>query len=130
MSIIDRLKKGKKSESVLDSLVKKKEPEKAKDDAFAKPGDIEVRELNPTGEAKIAMPEDIGMQPVEEDPKPTREFRTQGMHEFTLDSLGDSPNAGIKAEYRAKVNRFMDEDKLDEAITALHELKQKLTKAE
>jgi hypothetical protein len=67
------------------------------------------------------------MQPVEEDVKPTREFRTQGMHEFTLDSLGDSPNAGIKVEYQARVKRLLSEDKIDEAIQALQELKQKLT---
>ena len=126
MSIIERLKKGKKTRSVLDSLVKKKEPEKTKDSETSRPSDIEVRELNPGTEPKIAMPEDIGMQPVEEDVKPTREFRTQGMHEFTLDSLGNSPNAGIKAEYQAKVKRLMSEDKIDEAISALQELKQKL----
>ena len=125
MSIIDRLRKDKKSKSVLDSLVKKKEPEK-KDDEASRPSDIEIRELNPATEPKIAMPEDIGMQPVEEEVKPTREFRTQGMHEFTLDSLGNSPNAGIKAEYQAKVKRLIDEDKLDEAIQAIQELKQKL----
>ncbi|MGB3340549.1 MAG: hypothetical protein WBB37_03605 [bacterium] len=126
MGIIDRLKKGKKSESVLDSLVKKKEPEKTKGSEQSRSSDIEVRELNPASEAKIAMPDDIGMQPVEEDVKPTREFRTQGMHEFTLDSLGNSPNAGIKVEYQAKVKRLMDEDKIDEAINALQELKRKL----
>lgn len=127
MSIIDRLKKGKKSQSVLDSLVKKKEPEKSKDSEMSRPSDIEVRELNPASEAKIAMPEDIGMQPVEEEVKSTREFRTQGMHEFTLDSLGNSPNAGIKAEYQVKVKQLMSEDKYDEAIQALQELKQKLS---
>jgi hypothetical protein len=130
MGIIDRLKKGKKSESVLDSLVKKKEPEKTKDSEQSRPSDIEVRELNPASEAKLAMPDDIGMQPVEEDIKQTREFRTQGMHEFTLDSLGNSPNAGIKVEYQAKVKRLMDEDKFDEAINALRELKQRLAKAQ
>jgi len=127
MSIIDRLKKAKKSESVLDSLVKKKEPEKTKDEQ-SRSSDIEVRELHPSTEAKIGLPEDIGMQPVEEDTKPVREFRTQGMHEFTLDSLGNSPNAGIKAEYQARVKRLMSEEKIDEAIQALHELKQKLAK--
>lgn len=126
MGIIDRLKKGKKSESVLDVLVKKKQPDKTRDGEASRPSDIEVRELNPTTEPKIAMPEDIGMQPVEEDVKPTREFRTQGMHEFTLDSLGDSPNAGIKVEYQARVKRLLSEDKIDEAIQALQELKQKL----
>ena len=126
MGIIDRLKKGKKSRSVLQSLVKKKEPEKDKA-SETRSSDIEVRELNPANEAKIAMPEDIGMQPVEEEVKPTREFRTQGMHEFTLDSLGNSPNAGIKVEYQAKVKQLMSEDKIDEAIQALQELKQKLS---
>jgi hypothetical protein len=128
MGIIDRLKKGKKSESVLDSLIREKEPPKTKDEIAGKSGDIEVRELNPVAQDKIAMPEDIGMEPVEENnAKHVREFRTEGMHEFTLDSLGNSPNTNIKAEYKAKVNRLINEDKIDEAISVLQELKQKLT---
>jgi len=128
MGIIDKLKKGKKSESVLDSLVKKKSPqEEAKETGAAKPDDIEVRELNPTGVEKIAMPEDIGMQPiVEEPPKPVHEFRAEGMHEFSLESLGSSPNASLKVEYKSKANKLIDEDKIDEAIKVLQELKQKL----
>lgn len=126
MGILDKLKKTRKNESVLDSLIKKKEPDKVKDATFEKSNDIEVRELNPADAEKIAAPEDIGMEPVQEDVKPTREFRTEGMHEFTLDSLGNTPGAGIKAGYKAKVSRFISEDKIDEAISALQELKRKL----
>jgi len=126
MGILDKLRKGKKSKSVLDSLIKKKEPDKAKDAAIEKSDDIEVRELNPVDAEKIAMPEDIGMEPVQEDVKPMREFRTEGMHEFTLDSLGHTPGAGIKAEYKTRVSRLIAEDKIDEAISALQELKRKL----
>ena len=126
MGILDKLRKGKKSKSVLDSLIKKKEPDKVKDAAIEKSNDIEVRELNPVDAEKIAAPEDIGMEPVQEDVKSTREFRTEGMHEFTLDSLGNTPGAGIKAEYKAKVCRLISEDKINDAISALQELKRKL----
>lgn len=126
MGILDKLRKGKKSKSVLDSLIKKKEPDKVKDATIEKSNDIEVRELNPADAEKIAAPEDIGMEPVQEDVKPTRELRTEGMREFTLDSLGNTPGAGIKSEYKAKVSRLISEDKIDEAISALQELKRKL----
>lgn len=126
MGILDKLRKDKKSESVLDSLIKKKEPDKAKEATIEKSDDIEVRELNPADAEKIAMPEDIGMEPIREDVKPTREFRTEGMHEFTLDSLGNSPGEKLKAEYKARVSRLIVEDKIDEAISALQELKRKL----
>ncbi|MGB3479606.1 MAG: hypothetical protein WBB67_10635 [bacterium] len=126
MGILDKLRKGKKSESVLDSLIKKKEPDKAKDATIEKSDDIEVRELNPADAENIAMPEDIGMEPIEEDVKPTREFRTEGMHEFTLDSLGNTPSEKMKAEYKARVSRLIVEDKIDEAISSLQELKRKL----
>jgi hypothetical protein len=128
MSIIDRLKKTKKNESVLDSLVKKKQPDQPDDGKQPAPTDIEVRELNPGADTKIAAPEDIGMQPVDEEAKPAREFRTQGMHEFTLDSLGNSEKTTAKAEYQAKIKRLIDEDKYDEAINSLQELKRKMNK--
>jgi hypothetical protein len=127
MGIIDKLKKGKKNKSVLDSLIKKKEPQKTENEAAGKTSDIEVRELNPVAQDKIATPEDIGMEPIEDDKaKSVREFRTEGMHEFTLDSLGNSSTASVKAEYKTKINRLMNEDKIDEAIAMLQELKQKL----
>jgi hypothetical protein len=129
MGIIDKLRKGKKSESVLDSLIKKKKESKEKAEAASteKPSDIEVRELKAEPLDNIAAPEDIGMQPVEETAKPVHEFRTEGMHEFSLDSLGaDATDAGIKAGYKSKVNKLIDDNRIDEAIHLLQELKQKL----
>lgn len=128
MGILDKLKKGKKSESILDSLVKKKsEEKKEKEPVTKKPDDIEVRELKPAASEEVTSPEEIGMQPISEDiPKPVHEFRTSGMHEFSLESLGSSPDASIKVEYKAKVNKLIEEDKIEEAIKVLQELKQKL----
>lgn len=126
MGILDKLKKDKKQESVLDSLLKKKEPEKKPGEIPKKPDDMEVRELPASETDKLAMADDIDMEPVEE-PKPVQEFRAEGMHEFTLDSLGaDSGGANIKAEYKSKVNQLIDKGKIDEAIKLLEELQLKL----
>jgi len=125
MGILDKLRKEKKSESVLDSLIKKKEPQE-ETKGIKKAEDIEVRELNPAEAEKVVAPEDAGIQPVQE--KTIHEFRTEGMHEFELDSLGTSTDAGLKAGYKSQVARLIDENKIDEAIRALQELKQKLTK--
>jgi hypothetical protein len=126
MGILDKLKKGKKQGSVLDSLLKKKEAEKKSSEIPKKPDDMEVRELPTSDTDKLAMAEDIDMQPIEE-PKPVQEFRAEGMHEFTLDSLGaDSGGANIKAEYKSKVNQLIDKGKIDEAIKLLEELQLKL----
>jgi hypothetical protein len=124
MSIIDRLKKGKKVESVLDALTKKKEPEMK--DTGTKPNDldVEVRELNPSGPGKEDVLEDLDMEPVDE--KPVREFRTEGMHEFELDSLGTSSDAIMKTEYKFRINDLIDKNQIDEAIAVLEELKRKL----
>jgi hypothetical protein len=124
MSIIDRLKKGKKVESVLDALTKKKEPETK--DTGTKPNDldVEVRELNPSGPGKEDVLEDLDMEPVDE--KPVREFRTEGMHEFELDSLGTSSDAIMKTEYKFRINDLIDKNQIDEAIAVLEELKRKL----
>jgi hypothetical protein len=126
MGILDKLKKEKKKESVLDSLLKKKEPEKKPGEVPKKPDDFEVRELPASDTDKLAMAEDIDMEPVEE-PKPVQEFRAEGMHEFTLDSLSDKAGgANIKAEYKAKVVHLIDKGKIDEAIKLLEELQLKL----
>jgi len=125
MGIIDRLKKGKKVESILDALTKKKEPELK--DQRTKPSDldVEVRELNPSGPGKDEALEDLDMEPVNE--KPAREFRTEGMHEFELDSLGTSSDAIMKTEYKFRINDLIDKNQVDEAIMVLEELKRKLT---
>jgi hypothetical protein len=127
MGILDKLKKEKKKESVLDSLLKKQEDEKKSKDIPKKPDDIEVRELPASDTDKLAMAEDIDMQPVEGETRPAQEFRAEGMHEFTLDSLGaDSGGANLKAEYKSKVVQLIDKGKIDEAIKLLEELQLKL----
>ena len=127
MGILDKLKKDKKKESVLDSLLKKKEAEKKADEIPKKPDDIEVRELPASDTDKLAMAEDIDMQPIEEERAPAQEFRAEGMHEFTLDSLGaDSGGASLKAEYKSRVIQLIDKGKIDEAIKLLEELQLKL----
>jgi hypothetical protein len=125
MDIIDRLKKGKKNKSVLDSLTKNTEtkPDDEQQQKQASNIDVEVRELNPSTE-KMATPQELDMHPV--DTQQIREFRTEGMHEFELDSLGASSDANIKVEYKSRVNTLIDKGKVDEAIILLQDLKQKL----
>ena len=125
MSIIDRLKKGKKVESVLDALTKKKDPESKDPQQKPRDLDVEVRELNPSGSGKEEVLEDYDMEMVDE--KPVREFRTEGMHEFELDSLGTSNDAIMKAEFKFRINDLIDKNQIDDAIAVLEELKRKLT---
>ncbi|UCC11392.1 MAG: hypothetical protein JSW02_08550 [candidate division WOR-3 bacterium] len=125
MSIIDKLKKGKKVESVLDALTKKKEPESNEPPKKPSDLDVEVRELNPSGGGKAEVLEDYDMEMVEE--KSVREFRTEGMHEFELDSLGTSSDAVMKAEFKFRINDLIDKNQIDDAIAVLEELKRKLT---
>lgn len=127
MGIIDKLKKGKKKESVLDSLVKKKEPEEeAKDKIQGKPDDIEVRELPDTSRPSASEVSEDVMDITQLEAKPIREFRTEGMHEFDIDSLGIGSDANIKAEYKSKIAKLIDKNNIDAAINLLQELKQKL----
>lgn len=125
MSIIDKLKKGKKTESVLEALTKKKEPEATDKEGRPRDLDVEVRELNPSGSGKEEVLEEYDTEMVEE--KTVREFRTEGMHEFELDSLGTSNDAIVKAEYKFRISDLIDKNQIDKAITLLEELKQKLT---
>jgi hypothetical protein len=127
MSIIDRLKKGRKVESVLDALTKKKDPESK--DQPKKPNDldVEVRELSPSGGGKDDVLEDYDMEMIDE--KPVREFRTEGMHEFELDSLGTSSDDIMKAEFKFRINDLIDKNQIDDAIALLEELKRKLTES-
>jgi hypothetical protein len=70
---------------------------------------------------------------VEDEPaedKPVREFRTDGMHEFDIDSLGAGGDASTRIEYKARINQMIDTGQLDEAIELLNELKSRLTKSE
>lgn len=127
MGIIDKLKKDKKGKSVLHDLLKKKEPEQdASKGLQEKSDDIEVRELNPAEADKISETDELNTRGEEGTEKQVREFRTEGMHEFELESLGASSDASIKAEYKVRMNKLIDKGKVDEAITVLQELKQKL----
>ena len=123
MGILDRLKKRKKDESVLDALIKKKTSKEQPDDVVQdSSSDIEVRELSPSQRASDA--EDVA--DITDFEKPIREFRTSGMHEFELDSLGADSDANIKVEYKVRIGTLIDQGKIDEAIQLLGELKIKL----
>lgn len=124
MNIIDRLKKGKKSESVLDSLIKKKDSKEGADIVQERQDDIEVRELG-SSDMPTAAEEVVDISQIEE--KPAREFRTEGMTEFDIESLGGDTHAGVKAAYKARITSLIEENKIDEAINLLKELKTKLT---
>jgi hypothetical protein len=122
MDILNKLKKDKKADSVFDSAIKKKEHEAAPGTA-AKPTDMEVTQLSgdkaPPQEKPVVTPKE---------PAPKREFRTEGLHEFELDSLGiPDQQANLKLEYKAKVVALIDQEKYGEAIEMLMELQLKLS---
>ncbi|UCF71027.1 MAG: hypothetical protein JSW49_01765 [candidate division WOR-3 bacterium] len=123
MDIIERLRKEKKKRSVFDIILKGKE---TKAEEPGKSPDIEVRELEPTAPAAAPQPEQAGVEPGEEEQKPIREFRTEGMHEFDIDSLGISGQGALKAEYKARLVHLIDKGTIDEAIDLLKELRVKL----
>jgi hypothetical protein len=121
MDILNKLKKDKKTDSVFDSVIKKKDKE-TKPGFVAKPTDMEVTQISgdkaPTQEKQA---------PPAKEPAPKREFRTEGLHEFELDSLGvPDQQANLKLEYRAKVVALIDGEKYGEAIEMLMELQMKL----
>lgn len=128
MGIIDKLKKEKKEQSVFEYLIeKKKEQEKPEETPQTKSPDIVVRELGQQPpEQQIVEPE----VPSNEDQEDKRvsEFRTEGMHEFDIESLGASSDASIKIEYKAMIAKMIDESKIDDAIELLKELRERLAK--
>ena len=121
MDIIEKLKKDRKIRSVFDIILKGDEK---KEEVEQRPSDIEVRELDPVqpleDETDIAETEPAEVRPV-------REFRTEGMHEFDIDSLGSSGDGAIRIEYKTKVCKLIDTGHFDEAIELLKELRAKLT---
>jgi len=117
MDIIKKLKKDKKPESVFDTLIKKKSAEET---PVAKPEDMEVTAINPDKPPPETSPA-IGKK----ETGPKREFRTEGMHEFDIESLGVDSDASLKIEYKAKLMTLIDENRFDEAIELLKELKEK-----
>lgn len=122
MDIIEKLKKEKKVRSVFEVIFKSKEAKTAPEEKLA---DIEVRELDP---ASPSVSEPTQEDEVEDEEKPVREFRTEGMHEFDMDSLSASGEGALRIEYKAKVSKLIDERRVDEAIEILKELKSKLDK--
>ncbi len=126
MDIIERLKKKKKGDSVFDTLIKKKEKKPEKDEKVERPSDIEVRELPDTARASIPEQSEEIMDITQLEAKPVREFRTEGMHEFDIESLGTSSDAALKAEYKSRINNLIDHNNIDGAMALLQELKKKL----
>jgi hypothetical protein len=124
MDIIEKLKKERKIRSVFDVI---KESKETKENTEEKANDIEVRELSPA-HPQVNEPDRAETEPAEE--KPVREFRTDGMHEFDIDSLGAGGDASTRLEYKARINQLIDTGQLDEAIELLNELKSRLTKSE
>jgi hypothetical protein len=124
MDILEKLKKEKKIRSVFDVI---RESKKTKENTEEKVNDIEVRELSPAHPA-VHEPAREEAEPAED--KPVREFRTDGMHEFDIDSLGAGGDASTRIEYKARINQMIDTGQLDEAIELLNELKSRLTKSE
>ncbi len=116
MDIIKKLKKDKKPESIFDSLIKKEH----KEEIVERPEDVEVTEIGPVKPAEVPP-----TAPAKSEPVIKREFRTEGMHEFSLESLS-AGDANIKIEYKSRINALIDEDRYDEAIELLNELKEKL----
>lgn len=128
MNIIDRLKKEKKHKSIFASLIKRKNAEKEPEIVQEKPDDIEVRELGasdrPTAAEEIIDIAEIEEKPVEE--KAIREFRTEGLREFDIESLGADSSAHLKDEYKRLIISSIDENRYDKAIHFLKELRTKL----
>ena len=121
MDIIEKLKKDKRIRSVFDIILQEDEK---KDKPESKPDDIEVRELSPTQPLDRQVEADDSEQG---EARPVREFRTEGMHEFDIDSLGSSGDGAIRIEYKTKVCKLIDTGHFDEAIELLKELRAKLT---
>ncbi len=117
MDIIKKLKKDKKPESVFDTLIKKKSAEET---PIQKPDDMEVTAINPD-----KPPPEPSLVVEKKETQPKREFRTEGMHEFDIDSLGVDNAASLKIEYKAKIMTLIDENRFDEAIELLKELEEK-----
>ncbi len=125
MGILDRLKKDKKAKSVLDALIKKKKAEaEVKDGTEDKSSDIEVRELHHADKEPLDD-EVTDITKLEE--QPIQEFRTEGMHELDIESLGADRHANAKADYKARIISLINQNKIDEAISLLQELREKLS---
>ena len=123
MDIIEKLRKEKKVRSVFEVILKSKETQEAPEEKLA---DIEVRELDPASPSVPVDDEPTGGEDVEDEGRPVREFRTEGMHEFDMESLSASGEGALRVEYKARIGKLIDERRVDEAIEVLKELKSKL----
>lgn len=121
MDIIEKLKKERKIRTVFDVILKEKS---AKTTTEPTPVDMEVRELG-GGPPTAVEPERAGSGTPTE--KPVREFRTEGMHEFDIESLGASGDGALRIECKSRVGELIDAGKFDDAIELLKNLKAKLT---
>jgi len=125
MDIIDKLRREKKIRSVFDIILKGKE---TKEEQHEKSPDIEVRELSPAAAAAaVPEPEKENAEPGSVEQKPIREFRTEGMHEFDIDTLGASGEGALRIEYKSRIGDLIDKGSIDEAIEVLKELRSKLS---
>ena len=124
MDIIEKLKKEKKDQSIFDELIKKKEEKKQSE--HERPPDILVREIKQESppEPEPELPAAVADESLPA--RPAREFRTDGMQEFDIDSLGTAGDAHIKIEYKSMISKMIDENKIDDALELLKELKQRL----
>ena len=120
MDIIEKLKKEKKVRSVFDVILTEKH---TKEEPVEKHDDIEVREIHST---QHVVEKAESVDPRSEDTREVREFRTEGMHEFDIESLGASNDGAIRIEYKTKVCKIIDLGAVDEAIELLKDLKAKL----
>ena len=121
MDILQKLKSQKKDkESVLSSIFSKKEKEPEKKAGPEPDPDITPLEKPGTEEKVVFRQERVVSRP--------QTFHTEGLKEFDLESLKGDENAPIKAEFAQRVGSFIIEGKVDEAITALNELKEILRK--
>jgi hypothetical protein len=125
MDIIEKLKKERKIRSVFEVIKKGRE---AKQPVKERPDDIEVRELNSAQPSVAGEPSRVEADVTEE--KEVREFRTEGMHEFDIDSLGASGDGAVRIEYKSRIGKLIDAGKFDEAIELLEDLKSRQAASE
>jgi hypothetical protein len=127
MDIIEKLRKEKKVRSVFEVIFKSKDAQAEPEEKLA---DIEVRELDPASPSGAVDDEPERGDDTEDGERPVREFRTEGMHEFDMESLSASGEGALRVEYKARVGRLIDERRVDEAIEVLKDLKSRLDNIE
>ncbi len=120
MDILKKLKTEKKEKNdLLSSIIKKDTDEEKKPEV-----DNDITQLNnpPKVEEKVVFREERVIS------RP-KTFSTDGIREFTLDSLSPDETENVKMEYAKVINNYIIEGRLDEALELLTELKNKLKKS-